>query len=78
MRYSRKRRGHALSAHLTHAIIVPLNHCHCDASLPNLQLWGLCVGKFAERDLPHWSGRDFKERGFTVGIGGYVFLYDAF
>ena len=30
------------------------------------------IGKFAERDLADWSGRDFKERGFTVGIGGYV------
>jgi len=30
------------------------------------------AGKFAERDLPDWSGRDFKERGFTIGIGGPV------
>ncbi|KAF8313963.1 Ni-binding urease accessory protein [Cantharellus anzutake] len=30
------------------------------------------AGKFAERDLPDWSGRDFKDRGFTVGIGGPV------
>lgn len=29
-------------------------------------------GKFAERDLPDYSNRNFHERGFTVGIGGYV------
>lgn len=29
-------------------------------------------GKFAERDLPDYSGRDWVERGFTVGIGGPV------
>ncbi|SCV68243.1 BQ2448_364 [Microbotryum intermedium] len=28
--------------------------------------------KFAERDLPDYSGRDWKERGFTIGIGGPV------
>jgi urease accessory protein len=28
------------------------------------------LGKFGERELPDYSGRDFKERGFTVGIGG--------
>jgi urease accessory protein len=30
----------------------------------------LLIGKFGERDLPDYSGRDFIERGFTVGIGG--------
>ncbi|GAA5972846.1 hypothetical protein JCM11641_003969 [Rhodosporidiobolus odoratus] len=29
-------------------------------------------GKFAERDLPDWSLRNFAERGFTIGIGGPV------
>ncbi|RPD58925.1 urease accessory protein UreG [Lentinus tigrinus ALCF2SS1-7] len=29
-------------------------------------------GKFAERDLPDYSLRNFEERGFTVGIGGPV------
>lgn len=29
-------------------------------------------GKFAERDLPNYSGRNWKERGFTIGIGGPV------
>lgn len=28
------------------------------------------VGKFAERDMPDYSGRDWHERGFTIGIGG--------
>lgn len=28
------------------------------------------LGKFAERDMPDYSGRDWNERGFTVGIGG--------
>ncbi|TFY61055.1 hypothetical protein EVJ58_g4750 [Rhodofomes roseus] len=27
-------------------------------------------GKFAERDLPDYSSRNFEERGFTIGIGG--------
>lgn len=27
-------------------------------------------GKFAERDLPDYTSRNFEERGFTVGIGG--------
>ncbi|KIJ60289.1 hypothetical protein HYDPIDRAFT_117369 [Hydnomerulius pinastri MD-312] len=30
------------------------------------------AGKFAERDLPDYSSRNFEERGFTVGIGGPV------
>lgn len=30
------------------------------------------VGKYAERDMPDYSGRDWKERTFTVGIGGPV------
>ncbi|KAF8635842.1 hypothetical protein AX15_000036 [Amanita polypyramis BW_CC] len=29
-------------------------------------------GKFAERDLPDYSQRNFQERGFTIGIGGPV------
>ena len=28
------------------------------------------TGKFADRDLPDYSSRNFQERGFTVGIGG--------
>ncbi|EGG07207.1 uncharacterized protein MELLADRAFT_85968 [Melampsora larici-populina 98AG31] len=27
-------------------------------------------GKFTERDLPNYSGRDWIERSFTIGIGG--------
>lgn len=30
------------------------------------------TGKYSERDLPDYSSRNFEERGFTVGIGGYV------
>lgn len=29
-------------------------------------------GKFAERDMPDYVARNFEERGFTVGIGGYA------
>ncbi|KNZ50318.1 urease accessory protein [Puccinia sorghi] len=29
-------------------------------------------GKFLERDLPDYSGRDWGERAFTIGIGGPV------
>lgn len=28
------------------------------------------AGKFAERDLPNYEGRNWNERAFTVGIGG--------
>lgn len=28
------------------------------------------TGKYAERDLPDYSARNFEERGFTIGIGG--------
>ncbi|KAJ7644306.1 P-loop containing nucleoside triphosphate hydrolase protein [Roridomyces roridus] len=30
------------------------------------------AGKFAERDMPDYSLRNFEERGFTIGIGGPV------
>jgi urease accessory protein len=30
----------------------------------------IVTGKFAERDMPNYSGRDWNERGFTIGIGG--------
>ena len=30
------------------------------------------TGTFLERDLPEYTSRNFEERGFTVGIGGYV------
>jgi urease accessory protein len=30
------------------------------------------AGKYAERDMPDYSGRNFEERGFTIGIGGPV------
>ncbi|KAI1788120.1 urease accessory protein UreG [Ganoderma leucocontextum] len=29
-------------------------------------------GKFAERDMPDYTSRNFEERGFTIGIGGPV------
>jgi len=29
-------------------------------------------GKYAERDMPNYTGRNFEERGFTIGIGGPV------
>ncbi|GAA5985589.1 hypothetical protein JCM10908_007033 [Rhodotorula pacifica] len=29
-------------------------------------------GKFTERDMPNYSGRNWTERGFTIGIGGPV------
>ncbi|ESK83078.1 urease accessory protein ureg [Moniliophthora roreri MCA 2997] len=30
------------------------------------------AGKYSEREMPDLSGRNFKERGFTIGIGGPV------
>ncbi|POY75546.1 hypothetical protein BMF94_1449 [Rhodotorula taiwanensis] len=30
------------------------------------------AGKFTERDMPNYSGRNWTERGFTIGIGGPV------
>jgi urease accessory protein len=32
----------------------------------------MLTGKFSERELPDYSARNFEERGFTIGIGGYV------
>ncbi|PIL25300.1 hypothetical protein GSI_13189 [Ganoderma sinense ZZ0214-1] len=29
-------------------------------------------GRFSERDMPDYAGRNFEERGFTIGIGGPV------
>lgn len=29
-------------------------------------------GKYGERDLPDYTHRNFQERGFTIGIGGYA------
>jgi len=30
------------------------------------------AGKYGEREMPEYEGRDWKERGFTIGIGGPV------
>ena len=30
-------------------------------------------GSYTAREMPLMEGRDWKERAFTVGIGGYVF-----
>jgi len=52
----------------THSHSEPFNaieHGHTHEHLEN-------AGKYAERDLPDYSNRDFKERGFTIGIGGPV------
>lgn len=42
--------------------------------LPSATLRPRCctcdTGKFAERDLPDFSGRNWAERAFTIGIGG--------
>ncbi|CAE7208824.1 unnamed protein product [Rhizoctonia solani] len=43
----------------------PMEHGHTHEHLEH-------AGKFAERDMPDYSGRDWQERGFTVGIGGPV------
>ncbi|KAG8743337.1 hypothetical protein FRC10_012216 [Ceratobasidium sp. 414] len=43
----------------------PMEHGHTHEHLEH-------AGKFAERDMPDYTGRDWKERGFTVGIGGPV------
>lgn len=28
------------------------------------------AGKYSERDMPDYKGRDWSERAFTIGIGG--------
>ncbi|KAL7279915.1 hypothetical protein ACG7TL_006324 [Trametes sanguinea] len=43
----------------------PDEHGHTHEHLDN-------PGKYAERDMPNYSSRNFEERGFTVGIGGPV------
>ena len=35
-----------------------------------VDLYGSISGKYSDRDLPDYSARNFKERGFTIGIGG--------
>lgn len=30
------------------------------------------AGKYSERDMPDYAIRNFDERGYTIGIGGYV------
>ena len=34
-------------------------------------------GSYFERDMPIIEGRDWKERAFTVGIGGYATISDT-
>ncbi|KAG9046777.1 hypothetical protein FS837_003649 [Tulasnella sp. UAMH 9824] len=43
----------------------PLEHGHTHEHLEH-------AGKFAERDMPDYSNRNWEERGFTIGIGGPV------
>ncbi|EJU03156.1 urease accessory protein UreG [Dacryopinax primogenitus] len=43
----------------------PLEHGHTHEHLEH-------AGKFGDRVLPDYNHRDFKERGFTIGIGGPV------
>lgn len=57
--------------HLEHAgeFGTPSRRYHSDWS----QYWMLLsLGKFAERDMPDYTGRNWTERAFTVGIGGCV------
>ncbi|KAF4562588.1 SIMIBI class G3E GTPase family protein [Pleurotus pulmonarius] len=49
----------------THSHDGPGDHGHTHEHLEH-------PGKYAERDLPDYTGRNFEERGFTVGIGGPV------
>jgi urease accessory protein len=48
----------------------PVEHHHGDHGHTHEHL--LDPGRFAERDMPSYSSRDFAERGFTIGIGGFV------
>lgn len=56
-----------LGAHHDHGsgTWTPLDHGHTHEHLEH-------AGKFAERDLPDYSSRNWTERAFTVGIGGPV------
>ncbi|TDL13464.1 urease accessory protein UreG [Rickenella mellea] len=49
----------------THSHDPALEHAHTHEHLED-------AGKFSERDMPDYSGRNFEERGFTIGIGGPV------
>lgn len=35
-------------------------------------------GNFITRDMPNYHGRDWKERGFTIGIGGSLSSFPSF
>lgn len=52
-------------SHGSHTHDGPGDHGHTHEHLEN-------AGKYSERDLPDYSSRNFEERGFTIGIGGYV------
>lgn len=51
---------------------------HRSLSIPLMDEFHDRQGKFAERDLPDYTSRNFHERGFTVGIGGYVHMVSLF
>lgn len=58
--------GSTLHTHGGHSGgLTPIEHGHSHEHLEH-------AGKFAERDMPDYTGRDWTERAFTVGIGGYV------
>ncbi|ORX41024.1 CobW/HypB/UreG, nucleotide-binding domain-domain-containing protein [Kockovaella imperatae] len=56
---------HGHDHHATGAQLGPTEHGHSHEHLEN-------AGKFAERDMPDYTGRDWSERAFTIGIGGPV------
>ncbi|KAG8955944.1 hypothetical protein FRC04_006392 [Tulasnella sp. 424] len=57
--------GHTHSHEGGPGTYTPLEHGHTHEHLEH-------AGKFAERDMPDYSGRNWEERGFTIGIGGPV------
>lgn len=55
--------------------IIPVSTHPSDAGYKEAgPYWVVRAGKYAERDMPNYTARNFEERGFTVGIGGYVCL----
>ncbi|KAK4047436.1 hypothetical protein OIO90_006181 [Microbotryomycetes sp. JL221] len=47
-----------------------VQHGHDHSAMEHVGKWSPC--KFAERDMPDFSNRNWNERAFTIGIGGPV------
>ena len=57
-----------INFHTSHGPPPPPDHGHSHEVLDG-------PGSYMGREMPIIEGRDWSERAFTVGIGGYVYLF---